>query len=575
MPENMPTVPNVVPSAAQASGGGDLQQVLAMAGLTPTQAPSPYTQTTGAPTINQGALQPNIKPMQSTNNMPMTNTPNNQTAAKRQNAIAMISNGLTQFANKKNQEKSDQLKADVTNVLKYQQNISNAQSVLSQDPNNKMAQQVMAANKKQLEAVLGDDKKRKGLEKAFDISFVDPEKNKTPEVQAMQQAAKQFNDNKAGMHYADNPVEAAIAKLANGSNNPVQQGVQGNPSQAPVPQAQGQGQGQQAQSAPPQQQTPVQQGGPQGQQQQAPPQTQAQVKEQIASKTPYSDQLIEKSAPEMAANPQYAEWLKSEEGRKKLLGQYVIPKLIDQETRTQLESQRQNGSMQRALLREQGIIAKTLEDNHTKLQLEGAKEKAAAQRVSQQQAGAMSRVIYATNARMKVLEASGLNKQLKLQAAGQIDGTLNKQIEGLNNANAKASSELILAKSQKDTERVAALQAFIQGNDHAISMYQNKRKEVMNEAGYTEPPKATSEGKKKDPEGSFRDYDFVKSLSSLFGGKKDASTNGSDGAVKQTVGQQGSDQSAGETVNRLFDPDSYDPDNSAEATEDSSDSEDQ
>lgn len=564
-----PQVPNVVPSqaSAQAPGGSDLAQVLAMAGLTPTQAPPQVMQTTGAPTINQGALQPNIRPMQSTNNMPMSNTPNNQTAAKRKNAIAMISNGLTQYANKKSQEKSDQLKADVTNVLKYQQNIANAQQVLSQDPNNKMAQQVLDANKKQLESVLGDDKKRKGLEKAFDISFVDPEKNKTPEVQAMQAAAKQFNDNKAGMHYADNPVEAAIAKLANG-NNPVQQGVQGNPSQAPAPQAQGQGR--QAQSAPPQQQAPVQQGGPQGQQQQA-LQTQAQVKEQIASKTPYSDQLIAKAAPELTANPQYAEWLKSEEGRKKLLVQYVIPKLIDQETRTQLESQKQNGSLQRALLREQGIINKTLEDNQAKLQIEGAKEKAAASRVSQQQAGAMARTIYTTNARLKVLEASGLNKQLKLQAAGQIDAALNKQIEGLNNANAKASSELILAKSQKDTERVAALQAFISGNDHAISMYGEKRKEVMNEAGYTEPPKATSEGKKKDPEGSFRDYDFVKSLSSLFGGKKDASTNGSDGSVKQTVGQQGSDQSASQTVDRLFDPDAYDPDNSAENSEDSDD----
>lgn len=569
MPDNMPTVPSVVPSQSPGGGGGDLQQVLAMAGLTPTQAPTAMTQVTGAPTINQGAFNNNQKPLQSTNNVPWDSSSNNQNRAKRQNAIAMISNGLTSYANKKNQEKSDQLKADVTNVLKYQQNIANAQSVLSQDPNNKMAQQVMDANKKQLESVLGDDKKRKGLEKAFDISFVDPEKNKTPEVQAMQAASKQFEQNKQGMHYADNPVEAAIAKLANGSNNPVQNGVQGNPSQAPAPQAQGQGQ------PLPQVQTPQggqpQQGGPQNQQQQA-PQTQAQVKEQIASKTPYSDQLIAKAAPELAANPQYAEWLKSEEGRKKLLGQYVIPKLIDQETRLQLSAQQQNGSMQRAMLKEEGVIRKTLEDNASKLKIEGMKEKAAASRVAQMQAGAMSRVIYATNARMKVLEASGLNKQLKMQAAGQIDAGLNKQIEGLNNANAKASSELILAKSQKDTERVAGLQAFIQGNDHAISMYQEKRKQVMNEAGYTEPPKAPSETKKKDPEGSFRDYDFVKSLSSLFGGSKNASTNGSDGSAKQVVGQQGSDQSASQSVDRLFDPDSYDPENAADAPD--SDSED-
>ena len=73
-------------------------------------------------------------------------------------------------------------------------------------------QKVIEANKKQLQTILTDPKKlQKQMLKALDISFVDPEKNKTPEVQAYQKLPmKDFKE--AGPFNSDNPAEHEAAQ---------------------------------------------------------------------------------------------------------------------------------------------------------------------------------------------------------------------------------------------------------------------------------------------------------------------------------------------------------------------------
>ena len=93
--------------------------------------------------------------------------------------------------------------------MKAQQQVANAEKVMA-DPNasdttRQMAQNILQSNKKKIQDIASDPKDHKQLAKALDISFTDPEKNKTPEVQALQAATKEFKA--AGPFTADNPQE--------------------------------------------------------------------------------------------------------------------------------------------------------------------------------------------------------------------------------------------------------------------------------------------------------------------------------------------------------------------------------
>ena len=78
------------------------------------------------------------------------------------------------------------------------------------------------------------------MQKALDISFVDPEKNKTPEVQAYQKAMAEFKE--AGPFNADNPAEHAVAQAAKAPQMSDKPNVQGMippaPNLQPVPKSQ-------------------------------------------------------------------------------------------------------------------------------------------------------------------------------------------------------------------------------------------------------------------------------------------------------------------------------------------------
>jgi hypothetical protein len=171
--------------------------------------PSPYT---------QGAIpaEPNIKPVREAPNpqqvQPMNNTAMAQKSARTANGIRGILGLVSSTSQKFAQNKQDQLKTKLVDVMQSKQQIENAKKVLAQDPNNQMAKGVLEANSKKLEAILSDPKNEKQLKKALDISYVDPEKNKTPEVKAAVAADKEVKG--AGAFSAANPQEAQVAQMA-------------------------------------------------------------------------------------------------------------------------------------------------------------------------------------------------------------------------------------------------------------------------------------------------------------------------------------------------------------------------
>src|SRR5271154_3352312 len=208
----VPQIPDIVVQQAPQQNlqlDDALSQVAAQA---TAKLPSPYTQE-----YTQQA--PHIQPVRQFNPQNDQQRPLGQGSAQlkhtqNMNALASLSNMVGRAGQAIAQKKQDQLKMDLTDVMQAKQNAENAQVVLQQDPNNKLAQQVLAANKKRLNDILSDPKKQKGLAKALDISFTNPEDNKTPEVQAGQQAMAQVKQ--AGQYNASNPQEAQVARLAQG-----------------------------------------------------------------------------------------------------------------------------------------------------------------------------------------------------------------------------------------------------------------------------------------------------------------------------------------------------------------------
>src|ERR1700692_767528 len=209
---SIPQIPDIAPvQAPQQSAALDntLSQVSQMA---TAPLPSMYSQGTQL-------AQPNVTPVRhaqelNQNVQPISMQVQDLKRARTQNAVAGLANTINRGAEAIQQRKQDALKARLVDVMQAKQNVANAQQVLQQDPNNKLAQQVLQANKKRMNDILSDPKHAKEMQKALDISFVDPEQNKTPEVQAFQQAHKEVQQ--AGPFNASNPQEAQVAKMAQG-----------------------------------------------------------------------------------------------------------------------------------------------------------------------------------------------------------------------------------------------------------------------------------------------------------------------------------------------------------------------
>ena len=166
----------------------------------------------------QGAIpaEPHLKPVQHVEDsqrvQPMNNTAMAYKSARTANGISGILGLVGKTSERFQQNKQDQLKTKLVDVMQSKQQIENAKKVLAQDPDNQMARSVLKANTEKLQAILSDPKNEKQLKKALDISYVDLDKNKTPEVAAAIAAEKEVKS--AGAFNAANPQEAEVAQMA-------------------------------------------------------------------------------------------------------------------------------------------------------------------------------------------------------------------------------------------------------------------------------------------------------------------------------------------------------------------------
>jgi hypothetical protein len=279
------TQPGAAPASAAVPG---LDDAFAQAQATiNTPMPSQVIQGTQLAQPHLAAV-PQYQP-QSTNNRPMTNQATSVKSARQKNNFAAIGNTIGQVVNKYEQRKQDTLKDQIVAVMKAKQQVANANSVL-QNPNadqvsKDKANNVLALNTKRIQDLM-TEKNAKQMAKAFDISYSDPDKNKNPNVAAGLAAYKEFQA--AGPYTADNPQEAAVAKLAQGTSTSAPTATNLNLGAPTAPKA-----------------------------------------ISVSQANPRAAAVLAKDMPSIEANPQYAAALKQKEDTQK---QYMTlaPKVIEQ-----------------------------------------------------------------------------------------------------------------------------------------------------------------------------------------------------------------------------------------------------
>lgn len=407
----VPQIADIAPQTTTQQGGGSLDQLLGrVAAQAQGPLPSPYTRGTDVaqptlPTVRQA-------PVMNANQAPITGQVADVKHARRQNAVAGLANAINAGAQQIQQRKQDALKERLKDVMQAKQNVANAQAVLQQDPNNKMAKSVMDANKKRLNDILTDPKHSKELQKALDISFVDPSENKTPEIQAFQAAHKEVQQ--AGVFNASNPQEAQVAKLASG-------GGAAQPVQAAQVHA-----------------------GPPNPNQPAPA---------PKSATPYADKALSRDMPSIQANPAYGQALAQQQAAQKALYTNVLPAAIRAESAQQIEQIKQGNANARAQFKATTDFKMEAVKNMDKLGQLSQQEKAAMARTIQTDSAAMARTTLEVNSRLKIAEDKRLDpvakNKLQTEALSQID----KSITAITSERANLSTQMANAKNNPDEQR--------------------------------------------------------------------------------------------------------------------------
>lgn len=436
-----PTVPSIAPPQAPqpldlgSQSIGDLLGTISQRATAPL--PDPYTQgvEVAQPHQHDKAPQPTNR---NTNNVPITGQVADVKRARRQNAVAGLANTISGFGNQIQQKKQEKLKDQLTDVMKAKQNIANATQIAS-DPNatqqqKALAQKVLNANKKQLNTILSDPKTQKQMAKALDISFVDPDKNKTPEVQAYQAAMKEFKE--AGPFNADNPAEHSVAQIAAG---------------------QGKGAQSQQQSAQPQ-------GGQ--------PQQQAQPK----SATPYADKALAKDLPTIAANPLYGAAVKQQQDAQKQLA-VIVPKLIDASAKQSLEEYKQGNENARAEYKGVTDYQKAAMQAVARMKLADANNKAAMARTAARDATEMATTKARIDAAFKLADNKSLSKeQADAVKANSLD-EINKKITSAGTAlkNAQTALDQAIANKTSDPALIESLEVQRDNAVRGVSFYNNIR----------------------------------------------------------------------------------------------------
>lgn len=434
-----PTVPSITPTQAPtpldlgSQSIGDLLGTISQRATAPL--PDPYTQGVEVAQPHQHDQAPQST-NRNTNNVPITGQVADVKRARRQNAVAGLANTISQAGNIIQQKKQEKLKDQLTDVMKAKQNIANATQI-SSDPNatqqqKALAQKVLDANKKQLNTILSDPKTQKQMAKALDISFVDPDKNKTPEVQAYQAAMKEFKE--AGPFNADNPAEHSVAQIAAG-----------------------QGKGAQAQQ---------QSGQPQG----------GQPQQQPKSATPYADRALAKDLPTIAANPLYGAAVKQQQDAQKQLA-VIVPKLIDASAKQSLEEYKQGNENARAEYKGVTDYQKAAMQAVARMKLADANNKAAMARTAARDATEMATTKARIDAAFKLADNKSLSKEQADEVKNNSLDEINKKITSAGIAVKNAQTALDQAKADKSTDP-AIIESLIVQRDNAVrgvSFYNNIR----------------------------------------------------------------------------------------------------
>jgi hypothetical protein len=335
--------------------------------------PSQYTQGTDLAKAHLAAV-PQYQ-QRNENNQPKSNQATSLTAARHKDAFAELGNMIGGAAQKFAQQKQDVLKDQIVDVMKAKQQVANANSVLNTpgatQEQKDLANKVLAANTKKIQDLM-TEKNAKQMAKAFDISYSDPEKNKNPNVAAGIAAHKEFQA--AGPHTADNPQEAAVAKLAQGGQ---QAPAQKTPSGAPVFPAQ------------------------------TPPKVQS-----ISQANPRAAAVLAKDMPSIEANPQYAAALKQKEDAQK---QYMTlaPHVIDAQAKASVAAYNAGNAAARLQYKATTDMQRSAYEAAARAQNVTTEAKASMARVIQEGANQQRDIMAHAEAAMGISSNPALNAEVK------------------------------------------------------------------------------------------------------------------------------------------------------------------
>jgi hypothetical protein len=365
--------PGAAPETAAVPG---LDEAFAQAQATlNAPMPSQIIQGTDQAQPHMPAALPQYEP-KSTDNRPMGPTLGDKKRAAIKNDFAAMGNALGKAVQGYEQRKQDTLKDQIVTVMKAKQQVANANSVLQMpgatQEQKDLANKVLAANTKRINDVMSDPKDAKQMAKAFDVSYSDPDKNKTPEVAAGLAAHKEFQA--AGPHTADNPQEAAVAKLAQGGQ---QAPAQKTPSGAPVFPAQ------------------------------TPPKVQS-----ISQANPRAAAVLAKDMPSIEANPQYAAALKQKEDAQK---QYMTlaPHVIDAQAKASVAAYNAGNAAARLQYKATTDMQRSAYEAAARAQNVTTEAKAAMARVIQEGANQQRDIMAHAEAAMGISSNPALNAEVK------------------------------------------------------------------------------------------------------------------------------------------------------------------
>lgn len=433
-PTQLPTLPS---TASNEAVDPEIQNILKEVPQATLPTAAPYIKGSDA---NPYLKAPNIKPMVDNNTRPLSQTSGDIKLARQKNAFASVQNMVRSYTNKENQDKFEKLKTEIGTIMNAQKQIDNANAVLAEDPNNAMAKAVIEQNKKIIDAKFSDKSISKSLQKAFDISFTDPEQNNTPEVKAAQAAAKEHQQAVHSGTDVNNPQEKQIAAMAaNGGKPPAQVTAQNTTQSAASPKQ---------------------------------------------SNTPFADQFLKSTTSSIAPNPMYGAQLKAYQDQQKAITEYVIPKILDTYSKKYLEEIRQTGLNNRlewkGAIEYQSHINKLLNDQA----IQNSRNKTQITKQAMANYSAMQRLIFKTNAAAMAWDAPGIKgtmlaNKLKEQAMAEFDKSTNAAISALSQLTTAEQANHDAKGEVKDPNMEEALKSAIDMQNFHLGQMQDQRQKFV------------------------------------------------------------------------------------------------